>query len=82
MYVPTLIGAPGPMELGLILVIVLILFGAGKLPQVFESFGVAVKKFRDAQKEDPIDVGLDQLEESSAIPEANEVRETVSTNSN
>jgi sec-independent protein translocase protein TatA len=32
-------------------VIVLILFGAGKLPQVFEAFGQGLKKFREAQKE-------------------------------
>jgi TatA/E family protein of Tat protein translocase len=36
----------------------LILFGAGKLPQVFESFGAGIKKFRDAQKDDAIDVGI------------------------
>ena len=47
----------GPMELGLILMIVLILFGAGRLPQVFEQFGKGVRAFRDAQKDDAIDVG-------------------------
>lgn len=47
---------PGPTELALILVIVLILFGAGKLPQVFEAFGQGIKKFREAQQEDPDDV--------------------------
>ena len=46
MYVPALIGGLGPWELGIILLLVLILFGAGKLPQVFESFGVAVKTGR------------------------------------
>ncbi len=46
----------GPMELGIILVLVLILFGAGRLPQVFSQFGKAVKNFKDAQKEDDIDV--------------------------
>ena len=50
------IGGLGPMELGLILTLVLILFGAGKLPQVFESFGKGVKSFRDAQRDDAIDV--------------------------
>ena len=50
------IGGFGPMELGLVLVLVLILFGAGKLPQVFESFGKGIKSFRDAQKDEPIDV--------------------------
>ncbi len=50
------IGGFGPMELGLVLVLVLILFGAGKLPQVFESFGKGIKSFRDAQKDESIDV--------------------------
>ena len=47
------IGAP---ELMIILVLVLILFGAGRLPQVLEQFGRGVRAFRDAQKEEPIDV--------------------------
>ena len=50
------IGGLGPLELGLVLVLVLILFGAGKLPQVFESFGKGIKSFREAQRDDPIDV--------------------------
>ncbi len=47
---------PGPTELALILVIVLILFGAGKLPQVFEAFGTGIKKFREAQREGEDDI--------------------------
>ena len=46
----------GPMELMIVLVIVLILFGAGRLPSVFESFGKGVRAFRDAQKDEAIDV--------------------------
>jgi sec-independent protein translocase protein TatA len=81
MFVPALIGGLGPWELGIILVLVLIIFGAGKLPQVFESFGIAVKKFREAQKEDAIDIGpAGHIAEDSGIPEASEVRETVSEN--
>lgn len=38
----------GPGELLIILVIVLIVFGAGRLPQVFSSLGKGVKEFRDA----------------------------------
>lgn len=55
---------PGPTELALILVIVLILFGAGRLPQVFEAFGEGLKKFRDAQRAD------DDLEDVSPAPSA------------
>jgi sec-independent protein translocase protein TatA len=43
----------GPMELTLILGIVLVLFGAGRLPDVFSQMGKAVKNFKDAQSDDP-----------------------------
>lgn len=43
----------GTTELMVILVIVLIVFGAGKLPEVLGSFGKGVKAFRDAQKDAP-----------------------------
>ena len=38
----------GPLELGLILVIILLIFGVGKLPQVFKSLGEGIREFRDA----------------------------------
>ena len=41
----------GTTELVLFLLIILIIFGAGKLPQVGESLGKAVKGFRETQKE-------------------------------
>lgn len=40
----------GPTELVIILVIILIIFGAGRLPQVFSSLGKGVKEFRDASE--------------------------------
>jgi sec-independent protein translocase protein TatA len=40
----------GPTELIIILVIVLIVFGAGRLPQVFSSLGKGVKEFREASE--------------------------------
>ena len=42
----------GPMELIIILVIVFIIFGAGKLPQIFGDTGKAIRSFRDTQKDD------------------------------
>jgi sec-independent protein translocase protein TatA len=36
----------GPVELGLILVIVIMLFGVGKLPEVFGSVGKGIREFR------------------------------------
>ena len=43
---------PGPLELVLILVIVAMLFGVGKLPEVFGSVGKGIREFR---KESSID---------------------------
>ena len=42
----------GPLELVLILVIVFVIFGAGKLPQIFGSVGKAMKNFRESQSDD------------------------------
>jgi sec-independent protein translocase protein TatA len=42
-------GRLGPLEIGLIVLIVLIIFGAGKLPQVFRSAGRGIRDFRRAQ---------------------------------
>jgi sec-independent protein translocase protein TatA len=42
----------GPLEIGLILVIVLVVFGAGKLPQVGSAFGKTIRNFKKAQEED------------------------------
>ena len=41
---------PGPLEIGLILLIVLIIFGAGKLPQVFRAAGQGIREFRKARE--------------------------------
>ncbi len=43
-------------ELVLILLIVLILFGAGKLPQVGSSIGEAIKNFRGAENKPPNEI--------------------------
>lgn len=51
-----LIGAPGPMELGLLLLLVMIFFGVGKLPEVGKALGKSIRQFKDAQNDDSIDV--------------------------
>jgi sec-independent protein translocase protein TatA len=66
---------PGTTELILILVIVLIFFGAGRLPEVFASFGKGIKSFKDAQKDDSVDV-TPKLEGKDTI-DAAEVRDRV-----
>jgi sec-independent protein translocase protein TatA len=43
---------PGPLEIGLIVFIVLVLFGAGKLPQVGSALGKGIRAFRRGQSGD------------------------------
>lgn len=49
---------PGPLEIGLVLVIILIVFGAGKLPQVGASIGKGIRSFKKGQS------GEDEEEEA------------------
>ena len=42
----------GPWEIGLILVLVLIVFGVGKLPQIGDAVGKTVRKFHKARTQD------------------------------
>lgn len=45
----------GPWEIGLILVIILIVFGVGKLPQLGNTIGKGIREFRKAQRDDETD---------------------------
>ena len=42
----------GPMELALILLVVLIVFGPGKLPKVGEAVGRTIREFRKASHDE------------------------------
>lgn len=46
----------GVTELLVILAILLLLFGARRIPQISESLGQALRKFRDTQKDSETDV--------------------------
>jgi sec-independent protein translocase protein TatA len=39
----------GPLEIGLILVIILVVFGVGKLPQVGAAIGKSIRAFKEGQ---------------------------------
>jgi sec-independent protein translocase protein TatA len=54
----------GPMELGIILVIVVVLFGARRLPEIGAGFGKAIKNFK---------VGLSGDDEIDVTPEKEQV---------
>ncbi|ADU65991.1 twin-arginine translocase TatA/TatE family subunit [Desulfurispirillum indicum] len=42
----------GVWELAIILVIILVIFGAGKLPQIGAGLGKGIKNFKDSVKEE------------------------------
>ena len=64
-------GSFGWMELLLILIIVLIIFGAGKIPQLGEGLGKAIKGFKKSVHEaDAIDVTATEAEPHVPPPSA------------
>ena len=69
---PLLIGGLGTTELVLILLVVLILFGAGKLPEVGKALGSGIRNFKDGIKKDDGDVT--EIDVTPAAEEALEVR--------
>jgi len=64
-------GSLGFTELILILVIVLIIFGAGKLPQLGEGLGKAIKGFKKSVHEaEQIEADAQAAQQQTAAPQA------------
>ena len=64
-------GSLGFTELILILMIVLIIFGAGKLPQLGEGLGKAIKGFKKSVHEaDAIEAEAQSAAQQAAAPQA------------
>jgi sec-independent protein translocase protein TatA len=64
-------GSLGFTELILILVIVLIIFGAGKLPQLGEGLGKAIKGFKKSVHEaDQIEAEAQAAQQQTTAPQA------------
>ena len=51
----------GPWEIALVLVIILIVFGVGKLPQVSSALGKGLRAFRRGQQGES-DEGIEEVE--------------------
>ncbi len=61
----------GPTELIIILVIVIVIFGATRLPQIGESLGKGIRNFRVGIKESrEIDVTPEDDQEDEAEPKS------------
>jgi sec-independent protein translocase protein TatA len=46
------LGMIGPWQIALIVVMVLLLFGGKKIPELMRGLGSGIKEFKDASKED------------------------------
>jgi len=63
-------GRMGPLEIGLIVLIILIVFGVGKLPQVGSAIGKGLRAFRKGQ------AGEEEEEEEEPKPKKKATRKT------
>ena len=60
------VGMPGGMELFWILLVVLVLFGGAKLPQLARSMGSSITQFKKGLKDDEAPPGLEKENGDSA----------------
>jgi len=63
-----LLFSPGPTEIIILVLIILLLFGGRKIPELMRGLGRGMKEFKNAQKEDEED-------EKSAEKPGNEKKE-------
>ncbi len=47
--------SPGPVEIIIIVLVILLLFGGRKIPELMRGLGKGMKEFKNAQKEDTED---------------------------
>ena len=52
MYTPILLGIIGAPQIILIVVLIILLFGAKKIPELMKGVGKGIKEFKDASKEE------------------------------
>lgn len=64
-------GRMGPLEIGLIVLVILIIFGAGKLPQVGGAIGKGLRAFRRGQRGEE-----DEGEEETTKPKKKVIKKT------
>ena len=71
-----IIGGLGTQELIIIFLIIMVLFGASRLPEIGSGIGKAIKNFKKATKEpDEIDVTPDKPADSKSAEKKEEVKE-------
>ncbi|MDB4655376.1 twin-arginine translocase TatA/TatE family subunit [Flavobacteriales bacterium] len=58
MLASVLLFSPGPTEIIIVLVIVLLLFGGKKIPELMKGLGSGIKEFKDASKGEDSDTKI------------------------
>ena len=58
-----LVFSPGPMEIILIVLIVIILFGGRKIPELMKGIGQGMKEFKKATKDETVEDKKEKSEE-------------------
>jgi sec-independent protein translocase protein TatA len=51
-FLAIFLGVIGPWQIGLIVVVVLLLFGGKKIPELMKGLGSGIKEFKNAAKDD------------------------------
>lgn len=66
----------GPWEIGLILIIILIVFGVGKLPQVGGAVGKGLRAFKRGQQGEELETEAEEEKTVSAKPKKAATKKT------
>jgi len=69
------LGPLGPTELLLILLVILIIFGAGRLPEIGEGLGKGIKSFKKAVKDEHKQVSQEEDEKKKELPHGEDKEE-------
>lgn len=70
-----LMGMPGHMEIILIIFIIMLLFGAKKLPELSRSLGKSLGEFKKGQREGHEPDSLEEDDDKKEIPPSDEKKD-------
>ena len=54
------LGVPGPWQIAIIVVLVLLLFGVRKIPELMRGLGSGIKEFKNAAKDEKKDGQIEE----------------------
>ncbi|HEA28543.1 hypothetical protein LCGC14_2954380 [marine sediment metagenome] len=60
------LGMVGPWQIGIIVLVILLLFGGKKIPEMMRGLGSGIKEFKDASKEEDKPLSEEKIEEKKS----------------